>query len=83
MATKKTTCNLPAGLSECCINPSIVFKCPPHKSSEVCVDNQSDGAYVPRTVSYEEAYRQCKYIKQTSYQGQYKQFGSAFSNSFK
>jgi hypothetical protein len=80
MTETNTTCAL---IPDCCITVEWGFKCPAHKSVESCQSNLSDGAWVPYSVAYEEAYSLCQAIKADSATGTNKQFTVAFSTSFK
>jgi len=51
-------------LADCGMDTSWVFKCPPEKELPICVDNESDGAWVPFIVLYRVDYFECKYVKE-------------------
>lgn len=79
----QNSCDIPPGLRDCCIKPQSMFLCPPYKRIEACVPDRSDGAYLPYTGSYKEAYDLCKFIKQSAAGGTNKMFSVSFSTGFK
>lgn len=58
-------------LSDCGISTHWVYKCAPWKELPICVENESDGAWVPFMTLYREDYFECLYVKE---QGQGRQF---------
>jgi len=76
-------CDIPPDLRDCCIKPEALFLCPPYKQIEYCIENKSDGAYLPYAVSSRNAYEECKMIKESAAGGTNKMFSVSFSSSFK
>jgi len=81
--TNTNSCQIPKGLTDCCLKPEAYFLCPPYKNIEICVANKSDGAFVSYPIPYLVAYRKCQNSKQNSINGTNKQFNVSFTNSFK
>lgn len=51
-------------LADCGLDAHWVFKCAPWKVLPICVDDESDGAWVPFIVLYRVDYFECKYVKE-------------------
>ena len=51
-------------LADCGLDAHWVFKCAPWKELPICVENESDGAWVPFIVLYRVDYFECKYVKE-------------------
>jgi hypothetical protein len=51
-------------LSDCGISTHWAYRCAPWKEFSICVENESDGAWVPFIILYREDYYECLYIKE-------------------
>jgi len=67
-------------LADCGMDARWVFKCAPWKELPICVDNESDGAWVPFIVLYRVDYFECKYVKE---QGQGREFSQDHGEAYK
>lgn len=53
-------------LADCGLSTHWVFKCAPWKELPICVENESDGAWVPFIVLYQVDYYECSFVKEHS-----------------
>lgn len=67
-------------LADCGISTQWVYKCASHHNLPICVENESDGAWVPFITLYRTNYYDCLYVKE---HGQGREFnqdhGTAYS----
>lgn len=60
-------------LTDCGFDAHWVFKCAPWKNLPICVDNESDGAWVPFIILYRVDYYECMYVKETGHGREFSQ----------
>jgi hypothetical protein len=66
-------------LADCGFMASWSFKCAPYKPLPICVENRSDGAWVPFIIQYNEEYMLCSDIKN----GNGRQFSQDYGNAYR
>jgi len=66
-------------LADCGLMASWLFKCAPYKPLPICVENRSDGAWVPFIIQYNEEYMLCSNIKN----GNGRQFSQDYGNAYR
>lgn len=66
-------------LADCGMDAHWVYKCAPWKELPICVENESDGAWVPFIVLYRVDYFECKYVKEHGHGREFSQdHGAAY-----
>lgn len=51
-------------LADCGLDAHWVYKCAPWKNPPICLENESDGAWVPFIILYRVDYFECKFVKE-------------------
>jgi len=69
----------PVEISDCGFTASWVYECVPWKNFEKCVENITDGAWVPYPVMYGYKYEQCKNIQESDK----RQFNEDYNEDYK
>ena len=66
-------------LADCGFKASWLFKCAPYKPLPICLENRSDGAWVPFIIQYNEKYMLCSNVKN----GSGREFSQDYGNAYR